>query len=129
MPPGFIAIDDDRIDNMISSKIVQQTVPGADVKTFIDPEAGLEYIQSLPISDSKKQVLFLDINMPTLTGWEVLERFKSYPENLQRQFSIYILSSSVSPKDKELADNEPLVLGFIQKPITTARIQEILASS
>ncbi len=123
----FIAIDDDRIDNMICSKIIQQALPGADVKTFTDPEAGLEHLKSLSEErDNKQGILFLDINMPTLTGWEVLERFKNFPDEFKKQIKIFILSSSVSPKDKELADNNPLVHNFIQKPLTKQKLEAII---
>jgi len=125
--PYFIAIDDDRIDNMICSKIIQQVIPGVEVKTFTDPEDGLEFFQSSYLTNENKYgILFLDINMPTLTGWEVLERFKNFPDDFRKRLKIFILSSSVSPRDKELADNNPMVCDFIQKPLTTTYIKSIL---
>ncbi len=125
--PHFIAIDDDRIDNMICLKMICKVLPGANVQTFTDPEKGLEYL--LLASSHVSQpgiILFLDINMPTLSGWQVLEEINTFPENARKKIKTYILSSSINPEDKKKADNNPLVRSFIQKPLTRARLNAIL---
>lgn len=95
-----------------------------EVTDFIVPEVGLEYIESefVPSPDGEKTTLLLDINMPTMSGWEFLEKFDNFKEHLKKQFSIYILSSSVDPSDIRRAKQNPLVVDFIEKPLTKATV-------
>lgn len=125
--PDFIVIDDDKINNILCRKIIQGIAPESDIQTFFDPNAGLRYIKSTyGIREAKDAILLLDINMPTLFGWEVLEEFKTFHEVIRQHFMIFMLSSSVDPKDKERANNSPLVSGYIEKPLTALKIKAIM---
>lgn len=124
--PEFVVIDDDLLNNIICEKIIQYTIPGAEVQTFNEPEKALEYIQSAYSGIQAKQaVLFLDINMPSLTGWEVLDRLKKFPDLITEHLKIFMLSSSVDPKDEEKAVNNPLVTGYIRKSLSQVKLQTI----
>jgi CheY-like chemotaxis protein len=124
--PDFIVIDDDYINNLICQKMIQITLPGADVQTFIDPEEGLKFIASkYAAPEANNAVLFLDINMPALMGWEVLDIFAGYAETIKQRFTIYVLSSSVDPTDNEQADNNPLVRGYISKALSQATLRGV----
>ena len=125
--PDFIVIDDDRINNKLCRMVIQNVVPGTDIQTFFDPNAGLVHMRSVyEREEANNAILLLDINMPTLFGWEVLEEFKSFPEAVRRRFRIFMLSSSIDPNDKEIADKNPLVSGYIEKPLTELKINAIL---
>ena len=122
----FIVIDDDAINNMICYKIIELTIPGSHIMTFTSPEKGVDHIRNNHlINDNHDAVVFLDINMPSLTGWDVLEKIESYPEPARKSLKIYMLSSSVDQQDREKADKHPLVLGYITKPLSKAKLQAI----
>ncbi|MEP7170076.1 MAG: response regulator, partial [Bacteroidota bacterium] len=55
--------------------------------------------------------------MPSMTGWEFLEKFDAFKEPLKNQFHIYIFSSSIDPRDIQQAKANPLVVDFIEKPL------------
>jgi len=123
MKRNFIVIDDDRINNMICSKMIGIAVPDSETQTFILPEEGLKYLQSYHnVTSQPNAVLFLDINMPLLSGWDVLEKMEDLPENQKNSIDVYMLSSSVDHLDREKADNHPLVKGYISKPLTRAKL-------
>ena len=127
--PDFIVIDDDTINNMICHRIIQLTIPGASVQTFLNPEKGLEYLRSnYSAPDANKAMLFLDINMPLLTGWEVLDIIRTFPRDVTDRIKIYMLSSSVNPQEKEKADNNPLVSGYITKSLSQEKMRMIYAA-
>jgi len=63
--------------------------------------------------------------MPVMMGWEFLDEFKKLSSGIQNHFKIYILSSSVDERDKERAAREPLVEGFISKPISKDRLIQL----
>ncbi len=124
--PDFIIIDDDSINNLICLKIIKQTIPGACVETFTDPEKGLAHIlSSYSAGYAGNAVLFLDINMPFLSGWEVLGIIAEFPSLVKERLKIFMLSSSVDPKDKEKAGNNPLISGYITKSLSVAKFQSV----
>jgi len=116
-----IIIDDDPINNLLTTKIIQLDFPKAEVITFLDPQAGLDYIYALP--DQNKTLLLLDINMPKLSGWDVLEILDGYPDSIKGRLDIYMFTSSISLEDKQKAKDNPLVLGFIEKPLSSLQLE------
>ena len=124
----YIVIDDDRINNMICTKMIGLTFPDSSVHTFILPEEGLSFIMTYQASPDKQNVvLFLDINMPVLSGWDVLDKIETLPETNKNGIDIYMLSSSVDHYDLQKAENHQLVKGYISKPLTKAKLLSLLS--
>ena len=125
----YLIVDDDKANNMLCKMILKKTFSEAEILTYDCPREALNYINSqyLISSDNFKTVLFLDINMPDITGWEFLDIFKDFDENIRSFFTIYMLSSSVDYKDKNLATENPLVEGYIEKPLTRDKIKNIFS--
>ena len=63
-------------------------------------------------------MLFLDINMPIMTGWEFMKEFEKLNTLIKDQIFIYILSSSIDQEDKLKAKNHPDVVDYIEKPLS-----------
>ena len=122
----FIVIDDDPINNMICSKFIQMMIPGSEIQTFTNPEKGIEHLAGHRIGDNNHTILFLDINMPSLTGWEVLKKVELFPDAIKEKLRIFMLSSSVDQQDKEQAANNPLVLGYISKPLSKDKLMAVI---
>lgn len=114
----YVAVDDDSFNNMLCSMIIEDTLGEVDITTFTKPEEGLAYIENV----KSPTILFLDINMPTLTGWEFLERYEKFSEKVKMFVSIYILSSSLYQRDKDRANQNKHVKGFISKPLESETI-------
>lgn len=111
----FILIDDDPINNFICESILRICAIGAPVKAFTNPQLAIDYIRdNYPLADGEKTILLLDINMPVLNGWNVLDKLAGV--NLG-SFITYMLTSSIDMKDKEKAEQNPMVSGFIEKPL------------
>jgi two-component system, chemotaxis family, chemotaxis protein CheY len=124
----FIVIDDASMNNQVCRVYIQALYPNADIQTFTDPVAGLNYIQqTYGQPHAHKTIIFLDIDMPGLTGWDVLDRFSKFPETMKRQFVIYIHSSSIDEKDITRAARHPLISGFIEKPLQMPQLQNMLS--
>lgn len=116
----FIVVDDDAISNLISELTIRRTWKDVRVRLFTEPEKALDYIDCIEIGKSPAIALFLDINMPTMTGWEFLERLSRKPDSITKNFKIFILSSSIDNRDRQKALSNPLVAGFLSKPLTTS---------
>ncbi len=125
----FLLIDDDPLNNFVTKMILKKSFEKVHVNDFAIPEDGLKFIKSEPCHNPPdgKTTLFLDINMPTISGWEFLEAFELFDSLIKEQYNIYILSSSVDPKDINRAKANPLVIDFIEKPLNKAMLIKMLA--
>ena len=115
----FLIVDDDPLNNIVSKMVLKKSFGEVVVKDFIIPELALEHIETEfeHKQFEEKTTLLLDINMPSITGWEFLDIFKTFAEPVKNQFNIYILSSSVDIIDIQRAKQNPLVIDFIEKPL------------
>lgn len=117
----FIIVDDDSINNLLCSIILEDQFPTADIKAFTDPEEALNYIK-FNYSDldgiRRDTILFLDINMPLLDGWQFLEAFDLFDDSVKKSIEIYLLSSSIDNKDIKRAEENSYVSSFLGKPLT-----------
>ena len=112
----ILLIDDDAGNN---------TVVETEIVAFTDPEKGLEYIATEYATNPVNTVLLLDINMPVLSGWDVLARFAEMPDDIKKHFTIFILTSSINIDDKQRAAAHPLVNAYIEKPMTIGLLKSI----
>jgi len=95
---------------------------------FTKPEEGLEYILSIfakPFND--KAILLLDINMPTMTGWQLMEVLEKKGSIVNERLSTYILSSSVDLADKERARVNLQISDYIMKPLSHEAVLSIFS--
>lgn len=126
----FILIDDDPSNNIICSINIRKVFKHAEIVSFELPLEGLEYLLSLNeklISD-RNVVLLLDINMPILSGFDVLDQMQNAAnKDLLYKIKTYILSSSIDPKDKEISDSYEITSGYIEKPITIEIIEKMFS--
>src|SRR5688572_10218765 len=112
---SFIVIDDDLINNQICRRAIRVVSKEIQVETFTDPKEGLEYLSKENLTEkSEETILFLDINMPELTGWEVLSRYEKFNERIKGKIRVFMLSSSIDERDRERARQNRYVQGFIE---------------
>lgn len=125
---SFVIIDDDPLNNIMCKVCIKTAAPNAELMVFDKPEAGLKYLQEecgKPII--RKSILLLDINMPILSGWDIIDILQTDEAAVRERFIIYILSSSISLTDKDKTTNTPLIKAFIEKPISIDAVKIILA--
>ncbi len=120
-------IDDDPTNNLICEASIKKVFKTADVISFLTPEDGIKYIETVYALNPVKTVLFLDINMPSLSGWEVLSKFQALLGIISPNILVYILSSSIDPADKRRADANKLVEGYIAKPLSKNKLLSLFS--
>ena len=119
----FIIIDDDALNNKICSVTIRKIDSNAHIDTFTDPVEGFAYVSTLATEGHDANViLFLDINMPMMDGWEFLKQFDALEEIRRKRIRIYILSSSVEKTDMDRAKNDRNVSQYLIKPLTKETI-------
>jgi CheY-like chemotaxis protein len=115
---SIFLVDDDPINNLINKRLLKKTGICNRIEEFLGGEEALEKISDE--SSSSPILIFLDINMPVLNGWEFLNKYLDmFPE---RKDKILILSSSIDFQDRQKAEEYEIVSGFIEKPLTLDKI-------
>lgn len=120
----FLIVDDDSINNLLTKMVLKKTFLEVQVNAFTEPKDALNFMKCEQnfLPENGKIILFLDINMPTMTGWEYLDAFEQFDEAIKNLYEIYILSSSVHPKDITRAKENCHVIDFLEKPLKKATI-------
>ncbi len=117
----IVIIDDDDCNNMIfkiTIKNLCKPLP-IDIRDFLHPMDGLAYLEKEVLANQKPVVLFLDINMPVMNGWEVLERLNLFPQTAKPFLKVFMFSSSMDSTDRNRAIADPMVHDYIIKPLNT----------
>ncbi|MCB9246277.1 MAG: response regulator [Flavobacteriales bacterium] len=112
-------IDDDEIQNIINTRIFELIRPGFSIRTFQDAADAISELQK---TGMRPDLIFLDLNMPTTSGWEFLERFK----DMAMDIPVVILTSSINGNDRQQAFEYECVLRYISKPVTRQFMLELV---
>ncbi len=118
-------IDDDPISIFFTERALQMGGVQAKIQTYLSAEEALTFLRKATV-DELPDIIFLDLNMPQVDGWEFLESFEQLQEKARNKSLIYILTSSLDTSDVAKADDYQIVKGFIHKPISSDDIDTIL---
>lgn len=124
----LLCVDDDKITLTLIKLVVGKAAFAKEIITKTNGKEALDYYTELadkPISDAYPEVIFLDLNMPVMSGWDFLDEFlRSYYEKFKNT-KIVILSSSADPEEKARASTYPMIIGYLSKPLTIKAINNL----
>lgn len=122
-------IDDDEIYQMFTKKMIQNLDLCDEILSFQNGEEGILAIKQM-IADGSAvpDIIFLDINMPIMDGWEFMDEFVPLQNHLPKKISVYIVSSSIAPGDQDKAKTYVEISGFMIKPMKSESILEVIQS-
>jgi CheY-like chemotaxis protein len=122
----LVIIDDDPIDHFLIKHIMRGN-DYFDTTTYtVYGSLVLDYIEENKANPDKlPDVILLDLNMPVFSGWDFLERMQALSPVIRKNIKVHVLSSSIRPKDKEMAEHYPFVRSFISKPLEPFMIEKI----
>jgi response regulator RpfG family c-di-GMP phosphodiesterase len=112
-------IDDSEMDTFLNKMILETMDYSEKIITYTNPRLALNYFGSLT-KDSKNdipEVVFLDINMPFMSGFEFLEEFKKLPNEVTCKVKFYVISSSEDPEDIEKISGYDNIIKYLYKPL------------
>ena len=116
---SILIIDDEEVDFIIHSKIIKLGKHAEKITYQSSAIDALEYLAKLNDNSSSDWPthIFLDINMPGMNGFEFIEAYKKNVSS-PCDTKIYILSSSINPKDQERAQQTDIIEEYLTKPLT-----------
>ena len=120
MQGEVLIVDDDKTICLIH-KYLLKTVHNIEPRFYTCPGDAIKCIADSP--NSSKYIIYLDINMPVLNGWDFLERLYQF-KNKDR-FSVILVTSSIDAVDKSKAKAYDLVQGYIEKPLNKPKISTL----
>ena len=123
----IMLIDDHFPTNYYHKIIIEKTDCCKKIIEKTNVIEALDYLKTAFSEENPKpDMIFLDINMPGLTGWDFLEAYKSLTKEQQVKIIIIMLSTSADPNDLSRADNDPNVTEYRSKPLTVEVLEEII---
>ena len=121
-------IDDNAIDLYIMSRLINKHLFGEKVLQYSLASEALKYLQdNLKNSTALPQIIFVDIYMPEMSGFEFMEAYDKLPIALKNHCRVYIISSTIDYVDTSRAQSDKNVVAFQVKPINKEFLDGIIA--
>ncbi len=118
-----VLVDDEKIDQMIYQRILERSGVVHKIMTFSMAEDALEFLKQPDCPEI--DVIFLDINMPRMNGFEFLEAATAEFGEEFAKLVVVMLTTSLNPSDHDRAASYSVVKKFIHKPLTVDHIGEV----
>jgi CheY-like chemotaxis protein len=124
---SIVLIDDDEPTNYLHKLILKKIDCVEHIEVFQTGKDAINYLSKLKDHNSeviRPDIIFLDINMPKMNGWEFIEQFRKIKR--EENITVIMLTTSLNPDDELLSEKIPEIKTFINKPLTRAMMEEII---
>ncbi len=129
---SILLVDDDEISNLFNKIFISRLEIDAEVDVVNNGREALDLLKQVGNYENESIVLtpcllLLDIKMPIMNGWEFLDAFKEQlSEEIQKQVTIVMLTTSEDQGDFIKAMNNPLISEYIQKPLSESKFTTLI---
>ncbi|MBQ4821707.1 response regulator [Aquimarina sp. MMG016] len=118
----FLLIDDSKATNFFNKTIIEKVACVEKVVIAENGKDALDYIEKGMIPE----VIFLDINMPVMNGWEFISNYQKLDDKFKKSIIILMLGAELNQEEKKLVESIPEIHGFEEKMLTKNIVQKIV---
>ena len=115
-----LLVDDDGPTNFLHQLILKKHAFAEEVVAFQGVPEALDYLQN-----DDPDIIFLDVNMPAYSGWDFLRMYRE--QVAEKNIPIVMVTTSLDPKDRQMAMSFEEVVDFIYKPLTQDLLREVVS--
>ena len=121
-------IDDDEVFQLIIKKQIEMKNIDCEILSFFNGQEAIDFFNKLDDGNLHvPDLVMLDVNMPVKDGWGFLEEYASISDGIRSKASLYMVTSSVIQSDMDRARDNSDIIGFVSKPLTNDKLEEIFA--
>lgn len=121
-------IDDDNIYVNLLKKIIETRQLCENLLIFNDGKQSIDYFEALLQNldeDKIPDIIFIDLNMPVMDGWEFIDRFTKIENKFKKVITLYIVTSSIDPADISRAKSLSNIQDYLIKPTHISELEGI----
>ncbi|MEM9000452.1 MAG: response regulator [Bacteroidota bacterium] len=123
----ILLVDDDDATNYMHKRIIVKSRCVERVEVCKSAEEALQYLANKANGQCPSpEIIFLDINMPGMNGWEFFEVYDKLDVGQKADVVIVTLTTPLLPKDQEKAKKVPYINGFAEKPLSKEKLDQII---
>ena len=125
-----LIIDDDQIQHFTIERTIQRHGFSKHVISFHNGYDALNFLhENLDCPEILPDIIFLDLNMPVISGWQFLQQFAVIKSKTKKKIKVYVVSSSIIESDVKRAIANKEVSGFIEKPFRLSALIGVFSDS
>ncbi|MDR7370199.1 response regulator [Flavobacterium aquidurense] len=122
----ILVIDDNPTDRYIAKRMAEKFLFAEEIILQESALEALHYIKSLENTPQLlPELIFLDINMPGMNGYEFLDEYAKLSETIKSNCIILMITTSLHPDDFRRAENNPSIFRFLNKPLDQEKFRLI----
>jgi CheY-like chemotaxis protein len=121
----LVVIDDNPTDHYIMQRLLHNNNNCEQATYTFDGRLVLDYLEENKETGTMPDVIFLDLDMPQLTGWEFLDELETFNAGAKKRVQVHIMSSSIRSSDVFHSKKYACVNSFMTKPLSKEVINKI----
>ena len=120
-------VDDNNDDNFFHERVIRKIDCADAIVVKQTAKEAIEFLkQKEQHADLHPELIFLDINMPGMNGWEFLQEYENLDPSLKARIVVVMLTTSENTDDKVKAESYGFLADFKNKPLTKEMLTEVL---
>ncbi|MBB6612350.1 response regulator [Pontibacter sp. Tf4] len=129
---GILLIDDDETTNFLNQRLLDRMEVTDHIHTFVNGKQAFDYLYNISNNNYdpgsrdyfKPELIFLDINMPVMDGFELLDLYERLSPDFRKGITMVVLTTSTHPQDTDTV--EEYAAEYVTKPLTAEKLNKLL---